>query len=71
MTSLLKQILITQGEGGVKAELEPPAWSYMETVGQIWSQRQGAYFDREPGTGGLYVDQDPPTFRGGWYWDRT
>lgn len=46
VATLLKKLLLVGGGSAVKI-VEPPAWTYMDTVGKIWSQESGAYFDRQ------------------------
>jgi len=71
MAQLLKKLLIEGGGGVEKAGPEPPAWSYMETIGSIWLQPQtGGYYDSPTGQVNVQVDTPPCQSGGGAYWNR-
>jgi len=50
-------------------EWNPSANAYYDLIGKIWLVKQGGYYDRGHGTGGIYVDAEPG-LRGG-YFDRA
>jgi len=68
MSGLMKLLLLLIGGGAIMPLLEAPAWTYMDTVGQIWSQEQGGYFNAPEGQIGVYVETAP--FYGGVYFNR-
>ena len=52
----------------VRQRVIPPAFAYIDLVGDIWLQEFGGYQDRGPGEIAFFVD-DPEGWGGG-YWDR-
>lgn len=48
----------------------PTAFAYFDSIGVVDLREQYIYFERQPGEVGLYIDQEAPTFRGGWYFNR-
>jgi len=68
MALLRKTLLMKGGGGGVKV-FGPSAGSYFDTIGEIWSQEAGSYFDYKTGEVALFVDA-PPSQQGA-YFDRV
>lgn len=60
--------LLKKAKGAGKV-VEPPAWTYFDTVGKIWSQEMGNYFNAPSGQIALHIDTLPFNY-GGAYFNR-